>query len=213
MYDQTKDKRTLWSCTIYTILNMLRYDFCVKIEDSLILKLVAYMEKIWKLLPKWADFNIIYPAVVGLINLRYWIKLKIEKSSISKGLDDDNSWSLWVKGFSSKWLKRWTDDWLMSKDDIDWILWNIKTGSWHNHMIKKRKNSDTRMILDSWGWVKYEIKLEDLKYAMQKWLYYDTARRIVAEDEKTKLVKFRCYTLYSKLWRELTEEEFKKVIY
>ena len=211
MYDQTKDNRTLWSCTIYSILNMLYFDFCVKIEDSLILRLVAYMESIWKLLPKWAVFDVIYPAVVSLINLRYWINLKIEKSTISKWLDKEHSWSLGVKWFTSSWLKKWTDDWVMSREDIDWILANIKNGSWHNHIIKKRKNKDIWIIIDSWWWVAYTIKLEDLKYAMQKGLYYDTARRIVPADTFTKKLKAECLKKKNELWRELTEEEFKQL--
>lgn len=211
LYDQTKQRKTFYSCTVYTILNMLKFDFCVKIEDDMILRLVAYMESIWKLLPRWAYFDIIYPAVVGFINLRYWIKLKVEKSFISKGLDTTHSWSLWIKGFSSTWLKRWTDDWIMSREDIDWILANVTNGSWHNHMIKRRKSKDIWIIIDSWGWVAYTIKLDDLKYAMGRGLYYDTARRIVPADNFTKELKKECLFQYKRLNRVLTYQEFKTI--
>ena len=46
MYDQTLDKRTKRSCTIYTMLNILKYDFGVVVKDSMIYKIVAYMESI-----------------------------------------------------------------------------------------------------------------------------------------------------------------------
>jgi len=39
----------------------------------------------------------------------------------------------------------------MSKDDIDWILKNIKNGSGHNHIIKKQKSNNNWVLIDSWG--------------------------------------------------------------
>jgi len=43
------------------------------------------------------------------------------------------------------------------------------------------------------------MDLEVLKYAMEKGLYYDTARRIVPDNDFTKRLKIECLNKYKEL--------------
>ena len=190
MYDQTKQKSTLYSCSIYTMNNILLYDFWVKLQDSIIFKIVAYMEKIWALLPKWAYFSIIYPAMVKLIEMKTGLKLKVKTSSISRWLDDKSMWGLWLKKISSLYI--WfVQDGEFTRWEVDRVAWDAK-GAGHNHAWKLWNKSNEGKIVESWGGFVYKCSISTLKYAVKQGLYYDTARTIVPADDFARKVQQTC---------------------
>ena len=81
LLDQTTNRDMMYACTIYTQLHILMFDYNIRIEDSVIFKLVYYMEKLGKIvLTEWAYFNVIYPAVAAVISWYYGIKLEVRKT-------------------------------------------------------------------------------------------------------------------------------------
>jgi len=209
MYDQTKDKRTKRSCTIYTMLNILKYDFGVVVKDSMIYKIVAYMESIGALLPNWAYFAVIYPAMCKLINMKEGINLKVKTSYISKWLDDKSMWGLWFLKLSRLSIKLSQDNWL--------TIWDIQeiaksgTWSWHNHAVKQSNLNVSWKIVDSWGADSYTTSLAALKEGVLLWVYYDRARTIVPADLRTEKIQVKCVNQAKKMWRFLTYREFTKI--
>lgn len=210
-YDQTKDKRTKYSCTIYTMLNILKFDYGIVVKDDTIYKIVAYMEKIGALLPKWAYFAVIYPAMCTLINLRTWLKLKIKKSSITRWLDDKSMWWIWTKKLSASYLSLWKDDYWISTDDIRKIAKDDK-GSGHNHWIKQSNSNAAWILLENWGGLVFRTWLKALREWVKLWVYYDTARTLIPADDRTAKLQKKCIALVKKRWRLITYEEFKKML-
>lgn len=206
IYNQTKQKDTKYACTVYTFLNIMLLDYWVKIKDWYAIKFVYYLEKVGALiLTQWAVFSVIYPIMVKYVNVRYWINLKIKTSSISQGLDEISSWSLWLKKLTIKWQKLGTSDWEFTKEDVDMAI-KFNNAYWHNHLWKKW------VIVDSYGAVDYKCNLDTLKYGVTKDLYYDTWRAIIPGDSFTQKVKDKLIekAKFTKRWA--TEEELSYII-
>lgn len=208
-YDQTKEDFTKYSCTIYSMLNMIKYDFWVSLKDSYIYSIVYYMEKIWALLPRWAYFGIIYPAMVKLIEIQTWLKLKIKIWYISSWLDNISMWGLWAKRLSSLSISL-SKDWFLSVEDMKTIA-DSEKWSWHNHVVKLKHNNNEWIILDSRGGLVYWTSLEALKKWVDLWIYYDKARALIPADEKTRKVKEYCIKYVRETWRFISWERFKKL--
>ena len=199
-YDQTKSENTKYSCTIYTMLNIIKYDFWVEVSDSIIFKIVAYMEGIGALWPKWAYFSVIYSAMVKLIEYKTWFKLKIKKSSISKWLDDKSMWALWFKKLSDLSIGLAKDDHWITTFDIQEIA---KSHKWsgHNHAVKLWNVSNKWTVLDSWWGFTYHTSLAALKEGVLLDVYYDVARTLVAADERTKRLQKKYVSVAKRTWK------------
>lgn len=213
IYDQTKYKDTRFACTIYTLLIMLKFDFWVKIEDDLILRLVYYAERIWVLvLTEWAYFNVIYPALIKFINLRYWIKLDLKAIDIRNWIIKDwLTYSLGLKKLSNFQQSLALDDKVFSKADVDRVL-SSSAWYWHNLAYLNW------VVLDPWKWIAYRLDRETLLYAVNKWLFFPTARYIIPWNEFTNLLQKSLKTALKVKRKKtnnvrefLTYEEFKEI--
>lgn len=208
-YNQKKHKKTRYSCTIYTMLNIIKYDYGIEIKDDIIFKIVSYMEKIGVLLPKGAIFSIIYPAMCKYINLKTWMKLKVKDWFIRAWLDDVHTWWLWAQKLS----------WLYIDLAKDWVIWPsdmsaiAKDGrwSWHNHAVKKSNKNSTWKLLESWGGKVYTTSIKALKHWVNLWIYWNRARTLVPADARTVRIQLKCLKDAKNKWRFLTYKEFKHI--
>lgn len=200
-YNQKLQESTYYACTIFSMLNILKYDYGIHVNIDNILWIVKYMEKLWALLPKWAYFPVIYPAMVKLLEWKTWMKFKIKKSYISSWLDAKHMWGLGFKR-ASKFYKELAQDQLIDKIDIDkiksWPKWY-----WHNHAWKRGSILETL-----WGY-KYEVSIKTLKYAVKQWVYYDTARTIVPWDARTERIQKELIRIAKKTKKTMPYDMFK----
>ena len=211
LYNQKKQDETNYACTIYTFCHIILFDYWIRIDDHLIIKFTYVLEKLWVFFRlSWAKFDVIYPAMVKYVNVRYWINLKIKQSTISKWLDEVSTWSLWLKRLTIKGQKLGTDDWVFTKDDVDKAL-TFKNAYGHNYCVKKGK-AWLWIVIDSYNWVHYNCDIEVLKYWVTKWLFYDTARAIIPWDAFTERLQKSLIYKAKKFWRALNEEELKNTI-
>jgi hypothetical protein len=213
IYDQTKHKDTRHACTLYTLLIMIKFDFWVKIEDDLILKLVYYAERIWALsLTQWAYFAVIYPALIKFINLRYWINLALVNTDTRNGIMREwITYALWLKQLSNLQQILALDDKEFSKADVDRVISDKRWG-WHALAYKDW------FVIDPWKWIVYRMTKETLVYAVNKWLFYATARHITPVDKFTTILQKSLLTSLKvkrkKSWdikQFLTYTEFKEI--
>lgn len=199
--NQRLQKETWYACTLYTMLNIIKYDYKVTVKIDWVLKLVNYMERIGALLPNGAYFSVIYPAMVKVLEWKTGLKFKIEVWYISQWLSDDYWRGLWFK-HANKFYQSLAEDWELTKDDIDQIKKNNKWAG-HNHMLKRN------IIVESlWGYY-YEVTPETLKYAVEQWVYYDTARTILPWDERTEYRKKRLNEIYTATWKYMSWEKYR----
>ncbi len=200
-YNQKEQKDTFYACTIYTMLNILKFDYWISVNIDNILWIVKYMEKLGALLPKWAYFSVIYPAMAKLLEWKTGMKFKIKVSSISAWLDNKHMWGLWFKK-ASKFYKELAKDQLIDKLDIDKIkAW--PKGYWHNHAWKRKT------ILETLGGYYYEMSLKTLKYAVKQDIYYDTARTIVPWDARTERIQKELIRIAKKTGKTIPYDRFK----
>lgn len=208
-YNQRNFEQTKYACSIYTLLHILMLDFWIRLDDKMILEFVLELEKRWVIdLKKWAEFDLLYNEAIRFLNKKFWINLKIKKSSISKWLDNISAWSLWLKKLTAQWQKLWTIDWVFSKEDVDLAIL-FKNAYGHNHFAKEWNKTKEWQVWDSWNWVSYKCDLSVLQYWVKKWLYYDTARAIVPWDTFTSRLQKSLIYKAKKNKRLLTIEEFK----
>lgn len=177
IYNQRLQKDTNYACTLYTMLHILRLDFWVSVNIDNIMWIVKYMEKIGALLPKWAYFSVIYPAMAKLLEWKTGLKFKIKTGYISQGLDNKHGWGAWFMK-ASRYYETLARDGEITKADIDLIKADT-SWYWHNHFFKRDS------ILESLGAYRYKMSISTLKYAVKQWVYYDRVRTIVAWDERT----------------------------
>lgn len=208
-YNQKTHKKTRYSCTIYTMLNIIKYDFGIEIKDDLIFKTVAYMEKIGVLLPKWAYFSIIYPAMCKYISLKTWVNLKVKEGFIRGWLDDQHCWWLWAQKLSSYYIDL-ASDWYLLPKDMDAIAKHWK-GTWHNHAVKQSNKNSSWKLLESWGGKVYTTSLKALKRGVNLWIYWNKARTLVPADPRAVRIKIKCLKAAKVKWRFLTYDEFKHI--
>jgi hypothetical protein len=208
-YNQELQKQTWYSCTIYTMLNIIKYDYWVELKIDWILKIVIYMEKIGALLPWGAYFAVIYPAMTKLISYKTWLNLKVKKSSISVWLDNKSMWGLWFKK-SSRLYKDLANDWVITKKDYYKISKHSKW-YWHNHAVKQGNNSKKWTFLETLGWLSYTVSLKDLQYAQKIDLYYDPARTLIPWDERTKRAQKKLIKMAEERKEFISYEEFLNI--
>jgi len=199
--NQRLQTETKVACTLYTMLNIIKYDYKVTVKIDWILKLVVYMEKIGALLPMWAYFGVIYPAMVKVLEWKTGFKFKVKVWYISQWLSDDYGRGLGFKK-ASKFYETLARDKLIDKSDIDQIKAK-KWWGWHNHMIKRD------LIVESLGGYYYKITKDTLKYAEREWIYYNTARTIVPWDKRTIELKERLNKIFKHTWEYMSWEQFR----
>lgn len=200
-YNQRLQGQTAYACTIYTMLNILQFDYWVVVKIDNILWIVNYMEKIGALMPKGAYFWVIYPAMVKLLEWKTGLKFKVKKWYISQGLDSKYAWGLWFLK-ATKYYETLARDQLIDKEDIDLIIKN-KKGYGHNHFWKRGT-----IIESLWGY-HYKVDINTLKYAVNKWVYYDSARTIIPWDERTKKIQKRLIEIAKNTKKPMIWERFK----
>lgn len=205
-YDQTLQKQTFYACTIYTILNILKYDFWVHVDLDWILKTVMHMEKIWALLPKGAYFAIIYPAMALYLWNQLKIKLKVKESYISEWLDSISMWWLGFKKWS-KLYKELSRDGRMSYWDVDRIS-KADSSFYHNHWRKESNKTGIWIMVESRFGYPYWFAMWVLKNALKKDLYYDKARTLIPDGLESRLIQERTIQEAKRLWRTLSIKEY-----
>lgn len=199
--NQRLQKETKVACTLYTMLNIIKYDYKVTVKLDWVLKLVYYMEKIGALLPDWAYFSVIYPAMVKVLEWKTGFKFKVKVWYISVWLSDNYARGLWFRR-ASKFYETLARDQLIDKSDVDKIV-EYKKGGWHNHCFKRGH------IIESLGGYYYKIEQSTLKYAVKQWIYYDTVRTIVPWDFRTNKLKERLNEIYKNTWKYMSWEQFR----
>ena len=205
-YNQREMKWMNYWCTIVTFLNILRNDFKINVRNDMIISFSYYLEKIWVFFRlSWATFSLIYPAMVKYVNVKYGINLKIKTSTITEWLSDNNTWWLWLKKLTTKGQALWTTDWIFDNKDVD-LAMSYANAYWHNHAWKNW------IIIDSYNWVRYKTSLNTLKYWVEKGLYYDAARTIIAWDSFTSSLQNKLIEKYNFTWREASIEEFTYIL-
>jgi len=204
-YNQLKQKDTNYACSIYTLLNLFKYDYGVIIPLNLILKFLIYLEKAWVFFRlEWAVANIIYPVAIKYINLKYWINLIIQKLTIDQ-IKEERGYILWFKKATTKYKKS-AEDWEITKEDIN--NFSLYKDNWHFHFWKRW------VLVESLGWFKTKLSLENLKEAFTKGFYYPTIRTIVWEEKlRKKLILIaQERKLYLKKNKYIQEYELKDFI-
>jgi len=179
-YNQLLQKDTYYACSIYALLNLFKYDYWVIIPINLILKLLIYLERLWVFFRLWwAVADVIYPIAIKYINIRYWISLKIEKTTVDK-ITNKRWYILWFKKATTLYKKN-AEDWEITKEDIN--AFSSYKDNGHFHYWKRWE------VVESLGWFRSRLSLDNLSYAFEKGFYYPTIRTISWEEKlKLKLI-------------------------
>lgn len=174
-YDQLKQKDTNYACSIYALLNLFKYDYWIFIELTKTLKFLIILEKAWVFFRlQWAYAKYIFPAAIKHINKVFWLKLYLWVTTLNHTLSNKYWYILWYKRANTSYIKT-TNDWEVTKDDIDIVLKTKQ--NWHFHYRKRWK-----IVESLWGF-RYKLNKNHLKYAYSKWLYYKNIRYIYWEEE------------------------------
>lgn len=204
LYDQTKQPYTRNACWIYACLNYFRYEYWVYLpDDSVIIKICEYLARIDAWFEKWgADANIAGPALMKYIKYKTWFKLKIVKSSIDR-INTDRGYVIWFKKASRLYLKL-AQDKKLDKNDINEIKAN-KWGYGHFLFYKREK------AVDSLWWYWYDFSFNDLKYARDLDLFYNSVRQFVPADTRTAVMQVECVNLAKKRGKFIELDELMKM--
>lgn len=192
MYDQTKVKLTRYSCTFYGALNILYYDYGIRLNDKWIYRFVKMLQFAWYLLPWGAYTAVMYKAVQTYIRINHWLYLNIKAVNILNGLDNKSMWGVGIKKLSTYyvWLQK---DGMINKEDINSI---IARNTWDGHHNNWKKGK----AVDPWWNLRYKMDIETLKYWVERGLYYPTARTFIAGNNFTREVQKYCLEI-RKNWK------------
>jgi hypothetical protein len=184
-YNQLNDKYLKNSCTIHSLLNIMKYMYWIQVNTNFIMKVAIFFDKLWVFFPSWwAVFDTIYRSFVYEMNSKLWLEFKLYTTTLNwLDWDDTRSYWIWIKKYSSSKWKELETDWA-SKEEVDAIIWNNK-GTWHNVVWDWSKG--WYLINSDWKPPK-KFSLFILKYAVNKWLIWNTWRTIIPADEFTKKV-------------------------
>jgi len=210
IYNQKLQKETVVACSIYSMLNIMKYDYFVDVYIKNILWIVKLMQKIGALMPTGAYFNIIYPAFVKLIEFKTWLKFKVEKGYISKWVD--KRYTRWVGLLKANLdYKRLTKDGVLTAEEMDTIN-NSKFGSGHNNIIKWIPENKLWTVAESlWGF-SYRVAFKNIQYGQSIWLYYDTVRTILPRDDRTKAIQKKLIKLAKRKKKAIHYSNLKELI-
>ncbi len=187
MYNQLLQKQTWYACSVYALLNQIKYDYGVVVPLDTILTTLTYLEKIGAFFPtQWASASVIYPAIQKYISWKLGLVFKIETSTISQ-MDIDKGYILGFKK-AIKLYTELTKDWELTIADLDKIALLSKSQG-HFHFLKRWV-----LIETLWGY-EYKVSKDTLLYGLKKDLYYPTVRRFVPATPKTVEVCLKSMTI------------------
>ena len=182
-YNQSLERFTRNGCSIYTLYMIIQIQWGIIVDNEFIKSTLrkAEEQKVWY--ESWgAYFNKIYKWFSQAIYNRTKVIVTVKAVNIySKEFEDlYNQWNafwLWLL-YAWLWYKKAREDWIITEQEIsefeDWAVY------WHNHTYFKW------LIVDSlWSvsWKPIKMSLENLKKAVDKGLYYPTARTLVMKDK------------------------------
>ena len=182
-YNQNIDYFSRNGCSLYTLFHIIQIQWGIKVDNSFILLTLQKAEKDKVFFSAWgAYFSKIYKWFSQAIYLRTKVVVTVKALDIrSKEFEDMyNEWyafGLWLK-YAWLWYKRAREDWVIDETEInEFEKWPVY---WHNHVWFKG------LIVDSlWSvsWKPIKLSLENLRKAVDKGLYYPTARTLVMKDK------------------------------
>lgn len=175
-YNQYLNTKTKNSCTLYTLCNIMLYDYWVMVYPNFLLKASLYFN-----LYAWANFEFIYPAFVKELNKKLNLNFKYVKIP-TKSIDDDLLYWLWIKNYWTAKYMKFAENWEITKADVD-----LMTKSWvnHNMWFTRRKNW---YIVDSDWRMPYKMNKQTLDYAVSEWKVWYWARTIIPADARTEKI-------------------------
>ncbi len=184
MYNQKEQIRTRNACTIYTMLDIMLYNFWIKVELNFILKVCVYLENLWVWSEKnWAVFKIIFNTAVKEINKKLWLNfLLIEKTITSLNETDKRTWAVWTPKLTKEWYVYIRDS-ILTFDEWKKLNESLSKAFWHS------MTWDSWILLDHF-WNKIDCHLSNMKELVKIWWLWDTIRTFQEWDELTKQVVY-----------------------
>lgn len=182
LYTQTRN-----SCIITTIQNLLRarYGIIMSEKEQQAMKDSAKSVWIWSE-ENWWVFTFVYNWATWYLNKKYWIEFDIKAVSILsdefKTLYDQGEWFwIWLL-YASSWYSKSREDQEITLEEINSFNKAENKFMWHNQFYKLGYIAS---ILQSVAYNKKIIKfsLNNLREAVKKWIYWETARYFTITDE------------------------------
>jgi len=182
-YNQSLERFTRNGCSIYTLYMIIQIQWGIIVDNEFIKSTLrkAEEQKVWY--ESWgAYFNKIYKWFSQAIYNRTKVIVTVKAVNIySKEFEDlYNQWNafwLWLL-YAWLWYRKAREDGIITEKEInEFQKW---AEYWHNHTYFKG------LIVDSlWtvSWKPIKMSLENLRKAVDKGLYYPTARTLVMKDK------------------------------
>jgi len=193
-YNQYTDKYLRNSCSLVTLLNIMKYRYAIIVIPSFIMTTAIYFEQLWKRFSdSWATFSVIYKAFVLEMNSKLQLNFKVVTKQINTLKPWDNvTYGVWIKGYSTyKWSKI-KKSWEITKSDIDYLV-TFKWWVWHNVAWDW---SWGWYLVDTDWWKNTKMSLEVLKYWHEQGLFFTNIRTINTVNLETKKVTELCIRLF-----------------
>lgn len=184
-YNQNNQQYTRMACTIYTLCNIIKYNFWIVVVDNFIIRLCKYFESInvWSPI-QWAIFAIIYPAFIKNLNSKLWLNFRLVSWNINTlSNTDTNCWWVWMIHYHN-W-QQLIIDWVFSQDDVD--QFNKYNWQTFEHNIW-RDGSDWWYLINTDWWNPIKCSIDTLKYMVKTWILWGAIRTIQPADEMTTMV-------------------------
>lgn len=185
-YNQYEDYYLRNSCSIVSLLNIMKYRYWVLVKPTYIIKIAVFLEKLWVFNPSaWASFSIIDKAFVIYLNKLTKLNFKLEVNQISKlKASNKDTYQLWIKSYSTRTWAKIKADWFISKEDIDYL--STRSG-WIGHATNWDWSQWGKFIDTDWG-KNTDFSLNNLKYWEIKGIFRDNIRTISPNDEETRKI-------------------------
>jgi len=180
------------SCSITSLLLILRFNYGIFVHPSRLIDICVYFEKLWAWSEKWwAVFSVIYKVFVWALNRKLKLKFKVDTQQIANlAKNDKRAFWLWIKGYSTLKYKKVTEDWIINKNDIDYLAtweWWV----WHNLIW------DWNGLFKDTNWrPAAKMSLEVLQYWYKKNLFRNNIRTIEPADDETSEICALCIEMY-----------------
>ena len=179
-YNQTKN-----NCTVFTIHQIFRNMYWIDFVLSFIDKMVNFFFRIKILFKKWAVFETIYNKEAYEASKKLDLDIIVKKQNIltttfDKLTNNWYSWGLRLIHWNSKYLDA-VEKWKITKSDIDAIakMWG---GFKHNNCFSSKWLDEVAR------WKRVEMTIEVLKYWVEKWVFWWTARSFIWNNAFTRAV-------------------------
>lgn len=211
LYTQWKNE-----CTLYTLNNIVRTKWGIIMPKSWIIDLISMAELAWI----WsrdsgAIFKFIYNWYTWWFYKKIWVQINVKAYDILTQEFEDaanhgESFGIWLL-YASNWYRNTRADKEITIQEVNEFKVDNNKRYWHNHMWKKW------YIIDSLSSIEDEKKvikfsLPALRKAVQKWIYWQTARTLEMEDDLLNyyLVELNKWTKFEHI--EFLEDKSKKAL-